>query len=455
MIAEIVRAFRSFSRPLRRQFWWPRKRQSATDRPGVVLISLDDLREWERKKLHRLLPHYQTLSLQDEHLPEDHTDEHTDIESAWASVYRASILTIRTATSFWRLLSGRTSLAQHLCESDDLARLHLRVMHNKCYAHLGTLHTKRISTIRRTKAFVAGLEWRHYEIWILARKQRLALVPAALPLPEVPLSVSELVQIARERPAFELTEQLQRRNPKPNDAIRIMSYNLHSAIGLDGRVSIRRVAEILHLYDPDFVALQELDLGCRRTNGVDQLEELKQLWPSEGEFLPLVRMSGGQYGIGFLSKLPVQSYHCEILPPAKQMIPQEPRGLQRVTVVLPDGTTLEVLNTHLGLTPKERRAQLKPLANHPLTEDTPQILTGDFNCKPKSREYRLLTRAWKPTQSIPLKTWFGTFPVRHLDYCFYRGKLEVLNTTVPRDSLTRLASDHLPLITDFRIDQGL
>ena len=111
---------------------------------------------------------------------------------------------------------------------------------------------------------------------------------------------------------------------------------------------------------------------------------------------------------------------------------------------------LDIYNTHLGLTLKERRAQIKALLKLPMAPDRGQILTGDFNCRPTSKEYRRLTRSWQPTQSSPAKTWFGTFPVRHLDYCFYRGEMEVAQSYVPRNSLTRLASDHLPLITDFK-----
>lgn len=450
MVAEVVKTLRILSRPLRRQFWWPTPKQKATDAPGVVLVSLDDLKEHERRALAKVLSHYKAQPLVDTSLPRDHIDEHLEAEDAWESLYRALVLTARTGWASWRLLSGRTSLAQHLCESDDLARLHLRLMSGKCLTHLGTLHSKRVPTIRRIGKFLRGLESRPYELWLIARRQKVAYLPATLPLPDEPLTIEEVSNMAARRPYFLPKSSMVEKFPKPAGTFRVMTYNVHSCIGLDGRISLRRIAEVLHQHEPDFVALQELDDGCKRTNGRRQLDELKKLWPAEGEFFPLVRMRGGRYGIGYLSRLPVVETDPLLLPPADQVLPQEARGLQRVTIQLPDGSLLDIYNTHLGLTLKERRAQIKALLKLPMAPDRGQILTGDFNCRPTSKEYRRLTRSWQPTQSNPAKTWFGTFPVRHLDYCFYRGEMKVAQSYVPRNSLTRLASDHLPLITDFK-----
>ena len=452
MIAEVIKSFRVLSRPMRRQFWWPQRRE-ITERPGVVLISLDDLKEWERRSLERLLAHYRLQPLSDRRLPLDQLDEHVEHEPSWVAAYRALVLVSRTFLNLWALLSRRTSLAEHLCESDDLARLQIRILNGKCFSHISTLKTNRLKTVKRLRSFLRGVEHRRYEIWIVARKQKLAFIPAALPLPTEPLRVSEVVEMARRRPNFEPDVQIQKKTPKPAGTIRIMSYNVHSAIGLDGRLSLRRIAEVLHQYEPDFVALQELDAGCGRTGAKHQLDELKKMWPSEGEFFPLVRMRGGRYGIGYLSRLPVLDSTNQLLPPAEQRLRQEARGVQKITVSLPDGTEIDIFNTHLGLTRRERQAQLKAILKHGITEGRPQVLTGDFNCTPSSREYRMILRSWRPTQDSPARTWFGTFPIRHLDYCFCRGPLQVRQTLVPRDTLTRLASDHLPLITDLQSDR--
>ena len=260
MIAEVAKTFRFLSRPLRRQFWWPARKAESTDRPGVVLISLDDLRKWERRPLRRVLSNYKVQPLADGDLPRDAVDEHIEPERLWAASYRVFFFLAKSVFCLPRLVMGRTTLAQHLCESDDLARLHIRVLGGKCYSHLGTLHTNRVKTIRRTRKFLRGFERRPYELWVVVRGQQLAYLPAHLPLPAEPLAVTELVEMARRRPSLGPDGPTTRKAPKPPGALRIMSYNIHSGIGLDGRLSLRRLAEVLHQYEPDFVALQELSL---------------------------------------------------------------------------------------------------------------------------------------------------------------------------------------------------
>jgi endonuclease/exonuclease/phosphatase family metal-dependent hydrolase len=51
----------------------------------------------------------------------------------------------------------------------------------------------------------------------------------------------------------------------------------------------------------------------------------------------------------------------------------------------------------------------------------------------------------------PRNTWFGRLPVGRIDHVFVSRELEVMGVTVPRNQLSRLASDHLPLIVDLRV----
>jgi endonuclease/exonuclease/phosphatase family metal-dependent hydrolase len=49
------------------------------------------------------------------------------------------------------------------------------------------------------------------------------------------------------------------------------------------------------------------------------------------------------------------------------------------------------------------------------------------------------------------KTYPGLFPVLHLDHIYYAGRLEVVNVEFPRNRLSLVASDHLPMVADIRI----
>jgi len=62
---------------------------------------------------------------------------------------------------------------------------------------------------------------------------------------------------------------LDRRNQPARPApLRIMTYNVHRCVGVDGRADPRRIAEVIAAYQPDIVALQELDVGRLRTGAL-------------------------------------------------------------------------------------------------------------------------------------------------------------------------------------------
>jgi endonuclease/exonuclease/phosphatase family metal-dependent hydrolase len=50
------------------------------------------------------------------------------------------------------------------------------------------------------------------------------------------------------------------------------------------------------------------------------------------------------------------------------------------------------------------------------------------------------------------RTYPGVFPVLHLDHIYYDGKVEVKGVELPRTRLALLASDHLPLVAELRVE---
>lgn len=104
--------------------------------------------------------------------------------------------------------------------------------------------------------------------------QGFALLPVRTPLPAgtkhfirpAALRQAALYHLGREtlaRPTREAVEV-------PEPAARIMTYNVHGCSGTDGRISPRRIARIVQGEMPDIVALQEIDLGRRRSRAEDQ-----------------------------------------------------------------------------------------------------------------------------------------------------------------------------------------
>src|SRR5215207_9900780 len=46
----------------------------------------------------------------------------------------------------------------------------------------------------------------------------------------------------------------------------VVTYNIHHGEGTDKKLDLPRIAEVIRRCEPDFVALQEVDNGTRRTN---------------------------------------------------------------------------------------------------------------------------------------------------------------------------------------------
>jgi endonuclease/exonuclease/phosphatase family metal-dependent hydrolase len=124
------------------------------------------------------------------------------------------------------------------------------------------------------------------------------------------------------------------------------------------------------------------------------------------------------------------------------------------------GVNLQVINTHLGLVARERRAQVDALLGpewlgHPDCRD-PMILVGDLNALPRSPTYRRFARRLGDAQCAlrarrPRGTYPVSLPLLRIDHVFVGDAIEVLNVEVLRTPLTRIASDHLPLVVDLRL----
>jgi len=120
-----------------------------------------------------------------------------------------------------------------------------------------------------------------------------------------------------------------------------------------------------------------------------------------------------------------------------------------------DGRPVQMLNTHLGLSGRERLAQAAALLGPEWLGHAecaaPRLLCGDFNAWPLSPAYRRLREALPEAQDgrgRALPTFPSRWPLLRIDHVFHSPDLAVREVRVPRTPLTRLASDHLPLIVE-------
>jgi len=294
--------------------------------------------------------------------------------------------------------------------------------------------------------------------------QGFALLPAHTPLPEgtehfirpAALRTAALYHIGRcESPAC-------RTIAAPRTELRLMTYNVHGCSGMDGRVSPRRVARVIRGEMPDIVALQEVDLGRRRSRAEDQGAIIARELGMQVVFCPTITRNEEHYGHALLSRWPIEVVNRMRLPHDPTSWWQEPRSALWVRIDV-NGRMVNVITTHLGLGPRERVLQVQALfgpewiGGIPATE--PVLLCGDFNALPGSAPYRLAAAKLRDAQTTvgghrPLGTFSSTQPLVRLDHIFGSAHFERQRVHVVRNDLTRVASDHLPLVADLRIGTG-
>jgi endonuclease/exonuclease/phosphatase family metal-dependent hydrolase len=240
-----------------------------------------------------------------------------------------------------------------------------------------------------------------------------------------------------------------------------MTYNMHRAIGVDRRFRPDRIARIVSHHDPDLLLLQEVDEGAPRSRELDLARELAGMldYPhyAVGHNVTLRR---GRYGNATLSRHPIlRERNIDLTVDAHKR-----RGCQHTTLRLerPAGQTeLEVFNLHLGLSARERARQVGMLVRSSefagLDTGNPCLIGGDFNdwralLHPIFTEILAFESATHQRfgENRGLRTYPSFSPTGGLDRLYYRG-LRLETARACRLRVSRVASDHLPVVADFQI----
>jgi endonuclease/exonuclease/phosphatase family metal-dependent hydrolase len=247
--------------------------------------------------------------------------------------------------------------------------------------------------------------------------------------------------------------------PPPYPArLRVMSYNVHSCIGMDGRISPRRIARVIAEQSPDVVALQELDHGRMRSRGENQATAIAQILNYHVTFLATVTRGAERYGHAVLSRWPIRTVKVAELPSRSFSIWPEPRGALWSRIFL-GNTPINIITTHLGLSAKERLEQMQTLLGPqwlgPILDTQAIILCGDFNLPPGTAPYRLAADRLYDVASHgaeALNTFISAKPFARIDHIFVSSHFTTESVTVVRNYLTRVSSDHLPILADLHIE---
>jgi endonuclease/exonuclease/phosphatase family metal-dependent hydrolase len=231
--------------------------------------------------------------------------------------------------------------------------------------------------------------------------------------------------------------------------LRVLTYNIHHAAGTDGKLDLERIAKVIQSAKPELVALQEVDRATKRSGGVDQLARLAELTGMHSAYGRALDYQGGAYGVGMLSRWPLQNVQVHPLPSPPGV---EPRVILQATVAPGENSAkLQFLVTHVDhkADPAHRAlqaARIRELFPATSADATPAILAGDLNAAPDSELIKSLLADW--TDSAAGKTFLtcpSDPPRVKIDYVLYRpaSAWRVIETHALEEPT---ASDHLPVL---------
>lgn len=230
------------------------------------------------------------------------------------------------------------------------------------------------------------------------------------------------------------------------DTLVLMTYNIHHAEGLDGKINTERIAKLILDENASLVALQEVDRGVDRTSGRDLIVELAKLTNMYFVFGKNINYQNGDYGNAILSKFPIskwKNHHYKMLREGEQ------RGLLIAEI---DELNLVFMNTHIDYRndDAERVSNVEEILNISESyKDKFIIICGDFNDEPESRTHTKMKNnfndLWEVTEQSEGYTYPAEEPIKRIDYIFYsrlhQEKMKILSYEVINSD----ASDHLPV----------
>jgi endonuclease/exonuclease/phosphatase family metal-dependent hydrolase len=231
----------------------------------------------------------------------------------------------------------------------------------------------------------------------------------------------------------------------PDELLRVVSWNIHTAVNGDGNVDLGAIADAIERQDPDVVLLQEVGRGWPIAGQTDQAEWLSRRldmafsWTSAAD---------DQFGNAILTRLPVLEEGDLRLPYGEG--PQY-RSALRVRAMGFPGEEVWFVDVHLqnGAKERTREDQIVALLDA-WGRDHPLVLGGDLNMEPAEANAALFGDAaltsvqdavGDPSTSTAREP---EFPGNRVDWIWVSDDLEPQRFEI----VWTPASDHLPLVAD-------
>lgn len=246
----------------------------------------------------------------------------------------------------------------------------------------------------------------------------------------------------------------------------VMSYNIHSGIGIDKKLDLDRIASIIISEKADIVALNEIESNVGRTKCVNQVEYIAKKTNMYFAFGPnLIGNDGckgqGEFGNAVLSKYKIlKSENHKLYREDKE----EPRGCLETQIDI-DGKKIAFLTTHLDCHRQEdiRNNQARDILKIIGTKDCPVIFAGDMNAYIRTdgndieNAAKIFTSHLYDTAEVnqPQKACNTLIKTKNrIDFIFTDKTLadSVLSYKVVNYGDATVASDHYPVVSVFKME---
>ena len=225
------------------------------------------------------------------------------------------------------------------------------------------------------------------------------------------------------------------------NTLKLMSYNIKNANGMDNVCNFQRIANVINNTSPDVVAIQEVDSMTNRSGQKYVLGEIAERTQMHGYFAPAIDYDGGKYGIGLLTKQ---------VPLRLQSLPLPGREETR-TLILAEFTDYIYCCTHMSLTEEDRMKSLELVKAFTSSSTKPLFLAGDMNAEPESGFIKELQKDFQILSNPKQHTFPAPDPKETIDYIAMLKQnakgFAVISAKVINEPM---ASDHRPILVELR-----
>ena len=221
------------------------------------------------------------------------------------------------------------------------------------------------------------------------------------------------------------------------ETLHVATYNVKL---LNGGTDLDKIIEELQPLDLDIICLQEVDKHSLRSNNMDMVKEIADgLGMDYYYFYKSMWLLDGHYGLGIISKYPIQEVSSQELP---TKLFSEPRILAKAKIAVND-KIINVYNTHLTWNSwNYHSGQIDYIKRNMERENV--ILMGDFNAYWDENEETIFDLNQMNQGINPYITFRGKASP---DNIFYSDTFEMIDSGMIETSF----SDHNMLYSVLRI----